>query len=110
MLCFTVAVTAADPYDCAGHRPASVIFEGVPGMPVESAQLEPKHQSWAPERPCRTIVCGTGGVGAAVLREALRFPWLEVVGVQVYTDDKAGVDAGTPCRAARYGRHDDHRC
>jgi hypothetical protein len=64
-------------------------------MPVGSAQLEPKHQSWAPERPCRTIVCGTGGVGAAVLREALRLPWLEVVGVQVYTDDKAGVDAGT---------------
>jgi 2,4-diaminopentanoate dehydrogenase len=42
----------------------------------------------------RTIVCGTGGVGGAVLREALRLPWIDVVGVQVYSDHKAGVDAG----------------
>ena len=47
-----------------------------------------------PERRYRAIVCGTGGVGAAVLREALRLPWIDVVGVQVYTSDKAGVDAG----------------
>jgi 4-hydroxy-tetrahydrodipicolinate reductase len=42
----------------------------------------------------RTIVCGTGGVGGGVLREALRLPWIDVVGVQVYSDGKAGVDAG----------------
>jgi hypothetical protein len=42
----------------------------------------------------RVTVCGTGGVGGAVLREALRLPWLDVVGVQVYTDAKVGLDAG----------------
>jgi 4-hydroxy-tetrahydrodipicolinate reductase len=42
----------------------------------------------------RAIVCGTGGVGGGVLREALRLPWIDVVGVQVYSDDKDGVDAG----------------
>jgi hypothetical protein len=45
-------------------------------------------------RTGRTIVCGTGGVGSAALREALCRPWVEVVGVQVYSDDKAGRDAG----------------
>lgn len=64
-------------------------------MPIESAHSELGHQSQIPQRRYRTIVCGTGGVGAAVLREALRLPWLDVVGVQVYTDNKAGVDAGT---------------
>jgi len=64
-------------------------------MPIESAHIELGHQSQIAGRRYRTIVCGTGGVGAAVLREALRLPWLDVVGVQVYTDDKAGVDAGT---------------
>jgi hypothetical protein len=66
-------------------------------MPIKSAQLEPKYRSWAPERACRVIVCGTGGVGAAVLREALRLPWLEVVGVQVY----AGLDADGGLYCAR---------
>jgi hypothetical protein len=47
-----------------------------------------------PEGRYRAIVCGTGGVGTAVLREALRLPWIDVVGVQVFTSAKAGVDAG----------------
>lgn len=42
----------------------------------------------------RVVVCGTGGVGGGVLREALRMPWIEVVGVLVYTPAKSGIDAG----------------
>ena len=60
---------------------------------MESARVEVDRRD-APERRYRVIVCGTGGVGTAVLREALRLPWIDVVGVQVYTSAKAGVDAG----------------
>ena len=42
----------------------------------------------------RFIVCGTGGVGTAVQREALRLPWLQLVGAQVYSQAKSGVDVG----------------
>lgn len=42
----------------------------------------------------RVIVCGTGGVGGGVLREALRKPWIDVVGVLVYSEHKNGVDVG----------------
>ncbi len=62
-------------------------------MVAKSARIEVDHRP-VPERRYRVIVCGTGGVGTAVLREALRLPWIDVVGVQVYTSAKAGVDAG----------------
>jgi 2,4-diaminopentanoate dehydrogenase len=62
-------------------------------MVAKSARIEVDHRP-TPERRYRVIVCGTGGVGSAVVREALRLPWIDVVGVQVYTSAKAGVDAG----------------
>ena len=46
------------------------------------------------KKPCRVIVCGTGGVDGGALREALRMPWIQVVGVFVYSKSKAGVDIG----------------
>ena len=46
------------------------------------------------KKPCRVIVCGTGGVGGGALREALRMPWIQVVGVLVYSKSKADVDIG----------------
>ena len=64
-------------------------------MPAESTSIDPDAHPRERALPYRTIVCGTGGVGAAVLREALRLDWIDVVGVQVYTDAKAGIDAGT---------------
>ena len=71
------------------NRPAFRVEESA----LESARVEVDRRD-VHERRYRTIVCGTGGVGTAVLREALRLPWIDVVGVQVYTSDKAGVDAG----------------
>jgi 2,4-diaminopentanoate dehydrogenase len=62
-------------------------------MVAKSARVEVDRRP-VPGRRYRVIVCGTGGVGTAVLREALRLPWIDVVGVQVYTSAKAGVDAG----------------
>jgi 2,4-diaminopentanoate dehydrogenase len=62
-------------------------------MVANSARIEVDHRP-TPERRYRVIVCGTGGVGSAVVREALSLPWIDVVGVQVYTSAKAGVDAG----------------
>lgn len=63
-------------------------------MSLQSVRINPNEPGTL-AHPYRTIVCGTGGVGAAVLREALRLPWIDVVGVQVYSEDKAGVDVGT---------------
>jgi hypothetical protein len=46
-------------------------------------------------KPYRIIIWGTGGIGGACLREALRLPEIEVVGVKVYSPEKDGVDIGT---------------
>jgi len=42
----------------------------------------------------RVIQWATGGVGAEMLRQVIRDPSLELVGVYVYSEDKAGRDAG----------------
>ena len=42
----------------------------------------------------RVIQWATGVVGSAALRGILRHPKLELAGVKVYSDDKAGRDAG----------------
>jgi 4-hydroxy-tetrahydrodipicolinate reductase len=45
----------------------------------------------------RVGVWGTGNIGSRALREVIRHPDLELVGVVVYSDAKDGVDAGTLC-------------
>src|ERR1700761_4767100 len=42
----------------------------------------------------RVIQCGTGNVGRHSLRAIIERPDLELVGVRVYSDKKAGIDAG----------------
>jgi 4-hydroxy-tetrahydrodipicolinate reductase len=45
----------------------------------------------------RVVQWGTGNIGLRALREVIRDPRLELVGVRVYDPAKAGVDAGTLC-------------
>lgn len=47
------------------------------------------------DRPIRAIVWGPGNVGGGVLRELLKLPEYELVGVFSYSAAKAGTDAGT---------------
>src|SRR3954454_14328523 len=44
--------------------------------------------------PLRTVVWSTGGVGSIAVDAMRRRPDLELVGVCVHADDKAGKDAG----------------
>lgn len=46
-------------------------------------------------RPLRTVVWSTGGVGSVAIDAVARRPDLELVGVWVHSEAKAGVDAGT---------------
>ncbi len=45
----------------------------------------------------RVVQWATGNIGTRALREVIRDPGLELVGVLVYDPAKAGVDAGTLC-------------
>ena len=45
----------------------------------------------------RVIQWGTGNTGQRALREVIRDPGFELVGVRVYDAKKNGVDAGTLC-------------
>jgi 2,4-diaminopentanoate dehydrogenase len=45
----------------------------------------------------RVVQWGTGNIGTRALREVIRHPSLELVGVLVYDSAKDGVDAGTLC-------------
>ena len=45
----------------------------------------------------RVVQCGTGNIGMRALREVIRHAKLELVGVQVYSPAKDGVDAGVLC-------------
>jgi 4-hydroxy-tetrahydrodipicolinate reductase len=45
----------------------------------------------------RVVQWGTGNIGARALREVIRDPELELVGVRVYDPAKDGVDAGLLC-------------
>jgi hypothetical protein len=49
------------------------------------------------ERRLRVAQWATGNIGTRALREVIRHPALELVGVLVYDDAKNGVDAGTLC-------------
>lgn len=49
------------------------------------------------DRPLRVVQCGTGNIGLRALREVIRHPNLELVGVRVYDPAKDGVDAGDLC-------------
>src|SRR6516165_10063607 len=45
-------------------------------------------------RPYRVIVWGPGHIGGTTLREVIRRPEFELVGVKVYSEAKSGIDAG----------------
>jgi 2,4-diaminopentanoate dehydrogenase len=47
--------------------------------------------------PLRVVQWATGNTGQRALREVIRDPALELVGVRVYSDEKQGVDAGELC-------------
>jgi len=49
------------------------------------------------EKPYRVVQWATGNTGQRALREVIRHPGLELVGVRVYDDAKDGIDAGTLC-------------
>jgi len=51
----------------------------------------------------RVAQWATGNIGLRALREVIRHPGLELVGVLVYDPDKDGVDAGALCGEARTG-------
>ena len=51
----------------------------------------------APGTPYRTVQWATGNIGGRALREVIRHPGLDLVGVLVYDPDKVGVDAGLLC-------------
>jgi hypothetical protein len=48
-------------------------------------------------RRYRVIQWATGNTGQRALREVIRHPTLDLVGVRVYSDEKDGVDAGELC-------------
>ena len=49
----------------------------------------------------RVVQWATGNIGARSLRGVIEHPDLDLVGVYVYSDAKAGVDAGELCGLAR---------
>jgi 2,4-diaminopentanoate dehydrogenase len=49
------------------------------------------------DRRLRVVQWATGNIGTRALREVIRHPALELVGLLVYDDEKKGVDAGTIC-------------
>src|ERR1700704_3625662 len=51
----------------------------------------------------RVVQWATGSVGRVALREILKNPEFELVGVKVYGADKAGKDAGDLCGMPRTG-------
>jgi hypothetical protein len=51
----------------------------------------------------RVVQWGTGNIGSRALREVIRPPMLELVGVLVYDPAKDGVDAGELCGEASVG-------
>ena len=53
--------------------------------------------------PFRVVQWGTGNIGMRALREVIRDPDLELVGVRVYDPAKEGVDAGQLCDEGTVG-------
>ena len=54
-------------------------------------------------RRYRVVQWATGNIGTRSLRAVIEHPDLELVGVFVYSDDKAGRDAGELCGTAPVG-------
>ena len=54
-------------------------------------------------RRLRVVQWATGNIGTRALREVIRHPQLDLVGVLVYDDAKAGTDAGELCGEAPAG-------
>jgi 4-hydroxy-tetrahydrodipicolinate reductase len=55
------------------------------------------------DRRYRVVQWATGNIGMRALREVIRHPRLDLVGVLVYDDAKNGVDAGVLCGEAPVG-------
>lgn len=55
------------------------------------------------QNPYRVVQWATGNIGARSLRAVIEHPELDLVGVLVYSDDKAGRDAGELCGAGPVG-------
>ncbi|MEX2268182.1 MAG: dihydrodipicolinate reductase [Acidimicrobiia bacterium] len=53
--------------------------------------------------PYRIVQWATGNIGGRALREVIRHPAMELVGVLVYDPEKDGVDAGALCGEAEVG-------
>ncbi len=51
----------------------------------------------APQKPYRVVQWATGNIGGRALQQVIRSPGLELVGVRVYDESKAGTDAGELC-------------
>ena len=54
-------------------------------------------------RTYRVVQWATGNIGTRALQQVIRAPDLELVGVRVYDEAKAGTDAGDLCGEARTG-------
>jgi hypothetical protein len=59
--------------------------------------------------PIRVLVWGPGGLGNFAIREVMRLPEFELVGVLAYADDKHGVDAGVGRSRGKCGCRGDNR-
>ena len=55
------------------------------------------------ERPYRVIQWATGNIGLRSLRAVIEHPRMELVGLHVHSDDKAGRDAGELCGSGATG-------
>ncbi len=61
------------------------------------------HSPSSPSRPLKVVQWATGNIGLRSLMMVLDHPHLELVGLYVYSDSKAGKDAGEICGRAPVG-------
>src|SRR5215472_8916767 len=61
---------------------------GLPGVTMTATQIR---------KPLRVVQWATGTVGASAMRAVIGHPDLQLVGVRVYSEVKAGRDAGDLC-------------
>ncbi len=59
--------------------------------------------------PYKVIVAGTGAIGTAVLRELLRRPEFELVGVMGFSKRKEGLDVGEVIGQGAFRHHNHQR-
>src|SRR5215469_14647130 len=65
--------------------------------PPDRRQRRERRRGFVDSSRYRVIQWATGNTGQRALREVIRDPALELVGVLVYSDAKAGTDAGELC-------------